>query len=237
MSDLPLYLQIRNKIMSRIQSGEFKSGDRLPTENELRQQYNVSMATVRHALAGLEEKRIIRRQPRIGTIVNPQSSRPELIKLQGFNQMMISKGLKPDVKVLRLEVEKTPQRVKDLFCDQNISNSWHVVRLLMANEESIGLQDLYIHPRFQFSPDDIIGMSSFYKLLKDLHNIKPVSSSETISACLAEEQEAEILGISTHDPLLSIWKSVFDETGLAFEVSHIRYVASRYEYEVQLSMS
>lgn len=234
MSDLPLYLQIRNKIMGRIQSGEFKPGDRLPTQDDLKREYNVSMATIRHALDGLEDKRIIRRQPRIGTIVNPQRFRPELMKLQGFNHMMISKGMKPDVKVLLLEVEKTPQHVKDLFGDQDISNSWHVVRLLMANGEPIGLQDLYIHPRFQFSPDDIIGMSSFYKLINDLHNVKPVSSSESISACLADKQEAEILGISTADPLLSIWKSVCDEAGLAFEVCHIRYVASRYEYEVQL---
>lgn len=234
MSDLPLYQQIRNHIISRIESGEFKPGHRLPTQNEFKEEYNVSTATIRHALDDLERKGIIHRQPRIGTILNPQGIRPEFMKLQGFNQMMISKGLKPNVKVQLLEVGKTPQRVRDLFRDQEIINSWHVVRLLLADGQPIGLQDLYIHPRFQFSPDDIIGMTSFYKLINKLHNVTPTSSEEIISACLADKQEAEILGISSAEPLLSIWKCVYDEAGLAFEVCHIRYIASRYEYEVQL---
>ncbi|WP_404996593.1 FadR/GntR family transcriptional regulator [Caldifermentibacillus hisashii] len=54
VSSKKLYIQIYNQILSRILKGEFKVGDKLPTERELCEQFGVSRAPVRQALSALE---------------------------------------------------------------------------------------------------------------------------------------------------------------------------------------
>lgn len=54
VSSNKLYIQIYNQVLSQIQSGTFKIGDKLPTERELCEQFNVSRAPIRQALSALE---------------------------------------------------------------------------------------------------------------------------------------------------------------------------------------
>lgn len=54
VSSNKLYIQIYNQVLSQIQSGAFKIGDKLPTERELCEQFNVSRAPIRQALSALE---------------------------------------------------------------------------------------------------------------------------------------------------------------------------------------
>lgn len=49
-SSKPLYLQVEADIKNRILSKQYMPGDKLPTENELSDQYNVSKITIRKAI-------------------------------------------------------------------------------------------------------------------------------------------------------------------------------------------
>jgi len=59
VSSKKLYMQIYNQILSEIQSGSFKIGDKLPAERELCESFGVSRAPVRQALGALELNGII----------------------------------------------------------------------------------------------------------------------------------------------------------------------------------
>lgn len=59
VSNKKLYIQIYNQILSEIQAGSFKVGDKLPSERELCAQFGVSRAPVRQALSALEMNGII----------------------------------------------------------------------------------------------------------------------------------------------------------------------------------
>ena len=48
---VPLYYQISQQIRDQIEAGELKPGDRLPTEKELQEEFEVSRATVRRAIS------------------------------------------------------------------------------------------------------------------------------------------------------------------------------------------
>ena len=48
-STIPLYRQILEGIKQKIEAGELKAGDRLPSEQELMEHYQVSRRTVRTA--------------------------------------------------------------------------------------------------------------------------------------------------------------------------------------------
>jgi DNA-binding GntR family transcriptional regulator len=55
----PLYARIAAVLRDQIQSGELQPGDRLPSEQQLRDRYNVSRNTVRLALHALIHEELI----------------------------------------------------------------------------------------------------------------------------------------------------------------------------------
>jgi len=50
---VPLYHQVKSSILSRIETGQWRPGDRLPSEDELADHFKVSKITVRQALREL----------------------------------------------------------------------------------------------------------------------------------------------------------------------------------------
>ncbi|NCS71628.1 MAG: GntR family transcriptional regulator, partial [Candidatus Aenigmarchaeota archaeon] len=55
---IPKYFKISQEIISRIESGELTPGAKVPSENEIIEQYHVSNTTARKALQELEKKGI-----------------------------------------------------------------------------------------------------------------------------------------------------------------------------------
>ena len=71
-----LFQTIKQDILQKLQLKELKPGDRLPTESELMEQYNVSRITASRALNELRNEGIIIRYPGKGTFV---ANKPEPI--------------------------------------------------------------------------------------------------------------------------------------------------------------
>jgi multiple sugar transport system substrate-binding protein len=73
---IPLYYQLKQMIKRKIESGEFKPGDRLPTEQELCEMFGISRTPVRQALTELTYEGILYRRPGLGTFVSDFSLSP-----------------------------------------------------------------------------------------------------------------------------------------------------------------
>lgn len=72
---LPIYAKIAEVLREEIEAGNFKPGDKLPTEEELCRIYNVSRGTVRKAFHILEGEGIIFRRQGIGSFVKNGSEK------------------------------------------------------------------------------------------------------------------------------------------------------------------
>ena len=66
----PLYHLVKKKIVEMVRKGELKDGDRLPPEEEIARQNNISRGTVRMALEDLAREGIIKRYPKRGTFIS-----------------------------------------------------------------------------------------------------------------------------------------------------------------------
>jgi DNA-binding LacI/PurR family transcriptional regulator len=64
------YRAIYNQLRQQILSGQYRAGEKLPTEMELAKRFAVSRATGAAALKALEQDGLVQRAPRRGTIVN-----------------------------------------------------------------------------------------------------------------------------------------------------------------------
>jgi GntR family transcriptional regulator, transcriptional repressor for pyruvate dehydrogenase complex len=101
VSNKKLYLQIYNQILSEIQSGSFKIGDKLPPERELCAQFNVSRAPIRQALSALELNGFIYSRQGEGVYVKGIHSAPE-----NFQSTIILEAVAPeDIIEARMYIE------------------------------------------------------------------------------------------------------------------------------------
>ena len=57
----PLYKQLEEKIIQDIENGIYRKGQKIPTEKELSQMYDVSRITVRKALEEITKQGILER--------------------------------------------------------------------------------------------------------------------------------------------------------------------------------
>ncbi|MBQ1988523.1 MAG: GntR family transcriptional regulator [Clostridia bacterium] len=68
-SDKPVYIQIARRITASVLSGEYKSGEQIPTVRQLALEAAVNPNTVQHAFAELEKEGIIVSHGTVGRYV------------------------------------------------------------------------------------------------------------------------------------------------------------------------
>ncbi|EHL17466.1 hypothetical protein HMPREF9628_00576 [Peptoanaerobacter stomatis] len=78
----PQYLRVADKIKQKIFSGSIKIGDKLPTERELAQRYNVGRPSIREAIRSLENLGLVETLQGSGTYVRNNT---EKIILNSFD--------------------------------------------------------------------------------------------------------------------------------------------------------
>src|SRR5215831_1861530 len=74
IQSLKVFEQITIQIEQKILSGTLRSGDRLPTERELAEQFHASRTAVREAMKILAQKGLVDMRPGRGTVVIDETS-------------------------------------------------------------------------------------------------------------------------------------------------------------------
>ena len=99
----PLYIQIKQFILDKIESGEWTTGQRIATEFELTEQFDVSRMTVNKAIRDLVNEGKLQRRPRLGTFVcDPvEKSESPLLDIRNIAQEVSERGRQYRSKVLK----------------------------------------------------------------------------------------------------------------------------------------
>ena len=112
-SPLSLYYQLKQIIIDKIENRELTENEKLPTEKELCDKYNISRATVRQALKELETEDYIYKIQGKGTFVSPKRYQQDLLKFYSFTDEMKKIGKTPTSKVLSFEVTTPSKKIAD----------------------------------------------------------------------------------------------------------------------------
>jgi GntR family transcriptional regulator len=102
---LSLADQVLDILVERILDGGYPPGSKLPPENELRDEFNVSRSTIRTAVSRLEDRKLVHRQRGVGTFISKQSniSNP-LNEFIEFPQLIRENGYEPGYQELSSEI-------------------------------------------------------------------------------------------------------------------------------------
>ena len=98
---LPAYIRIHDKIKEDVDDGTWKIGQRLPSERDLCETFDVSRMTVRQAITLLVDEGILERKPGSGTFVE---LRKKCVELRVLLRLSNPKGGSHLVSLFRINV-------------------------------------------------------------------------------------------------------------------------------------
>lgn len=99
----PLWSAIAATLTAEIGSGHYRPGDRLPTEAALATRFGVNRHTVRHALAALAERGLVRSRQGAGVFVEQRPTDYPLGRRVRFHQNVLAAGQTPSRRISRTE--------------------------------------------------------------------------------------------------------------------------------------
>ncbi|NES73142.1 MAG: phosphonate metabolism transcriptional regulator PhnF [Okeania sp. SIO2D1] len=221
----PLYIQIANQIRDNINEGVYKIGDKLPTETQLAQHFQVNRHTLRRALASLKREGLIRVNQGRGTFVAGTPIFYPMGQNASYEEALLAQGRQSHCKLLRL---------LQTYADDKITNNLNVEsgepvalieRLNLADNQPIGLITSYFSLiRFPELLQQSYRVQPLTDVLKDTYGCEYIRQTTKISTCLVKVQEARLLHLPINHPIFRIESTHFDqeEQVIEFRISRLR---------------
>lgn len=230
-SPLPLYYQVKQRLVRYIQYGDIAAGEALPTGAELQKIFGVSRITVRRALGELASEGHITRQAGRGTFVLRPKVQDGSGKLGGFFDDVVKQGFRVESQILKNERRAAPSSVaRELGVDKGVSLPY-VERLTFIDDEPIGISSAFINVAegIAFQSQELIARSIF-EFLETRHNIAWHRAERTLEATLPRERECDLLNLKPDAPVLLVRVIVYDEQDEPFATFKAVYRGDRYRY-------
>jgi GntR family transcriptional regulator len=203
----PLHKQISDWLKQEISRGTLEHNEKLPSENELSDKFDVSRVTVRRALQTLENEQLIYRCQGLGSFVSDQRTHQSFSFLNDFSEELAGSGLEPASKVISFGNENIEDR-KDILSFLDIQNKEIAVKLervRLGDGEPIAFDQTWL-PVFygQLIENFDLEKNTIFHILEDEFEIPVDKGCYRIESTLADEEKAEYLKIEVGTPLLLI---------------------------------
>ena len=142
----PLYQQIYDEIKDAIEKGVYAPKERIPSELELAEQYEVSRITVRRAVEELCSDGYLVKQQGRGTFVStPHINRQfHASTLQTFTALCADNGMKAGAHVIDRQIVPARQNEMEFFGLQKDALLLHIKRVRTADGEPIFEENIFV---------------------------------------------------------------------------------------------
>lgn len=232
---IPLYYQIQELLTQQIESGVFKPGDMIPSENELCKLFDVSKSTVLQAIQTLVNKRLVYRVKGKGTFVAKPKINQNLTTLLSYSDEILGQNKTPKNNLLYRREAPISETLANHFGVKPGSPLYIIQRLREVDNMPTALQTSYL-PK-HICPgliDQRLIDDSLYKTLFNRYNIEISSAKETLQVVKADKYESKHLEIKTGDPLFLIERSSIDTTGRTVELVKTLLRGDKTKFNIEL---
>jgi GntR family transcriptional regulator len=217
----PLYAQVRERLIERIRSGEWKPGQLIANEFEIAAEFGVSQGTARKAIGDLaSEGLVVRRQGR-GTFVVEHT--PAHVLFRFFNLFDADgAAVVPDSRDVRSSVAHASSEEHEAL---GLDAGARVIRITRVRTrdgapfiaETIALPEAL----FQGLAEQAEMPNTLYDLFQKAYGVLVTRTDDRLSAVAADTETAAALGIVPGTPLLRIGRIAFglDDKPVEWRVS------------------
>lgn len=233
-SKIPLYLQLMEKLIKKIESQEYQEHEQLPSEREFCEIYDMSRITVRQALQELAREGYIYKLHGKGTFIAPKSYNQNLVKLYSFTDEMKEMGKTPTTKVLSFEKITINKQLALKMDAEPLDEVFKIVRLRLADDEPLMYETSYLPKKiFTHLTATDLEQRPMYNVFLEDYQIGVTKAIERFSASIIREEEAEYLHMVPNQSVMLIKRFAYDNDRLieyTISVAH----GDKFDYTVEL---
>jgi GntR family transcriptional regulator len=244
--------EITAQLQQRIDQEEYVAGQRLPSEREIAEEFDVSRATVRAALLRLQSENIIDVIPRGGAFVRSSSPKaiigmppptkhigPELKHAGSFIRAMEAQGRKTTVRFI--EPSSIIPAGEEIGTQMEMSPQTEVLRryrIHLVERVPFRILDSYYLASLL---GDLLGKDEGYiplfKWLREHKGLRAARAFEKLNCRMPTAEEASLLNISRSQPVVDLERRVWADNGTLFEYSHVIANAALHEFDYSYEIS
>lgn len=165
---IPLHIQLKHLIQSEIQAGKYQ--DKIPSERELMQRFNVSRSTVRESINHLVHEQVLEKVHGKGTFIKSKVTVHEWLNtLNSFTETVRNMGMVPSAQLLYMKESCDDDKVKSILSAEQV---FTFTRLRMADQLPIAIErHFYTNKLGQQLKKFDLNSSTIYDLLENELNV------------------------------------------------------------------
>lgn len=228
-SSIPLYLQLKELIIKKIESNEFPPNSQIPSEQDLCQIYDISRPTVRQAVSELTSSGYLYKEKGKGTFVYGRKNVIDIKDYSGFTDSILDCQSPAEKNIIELkEIESSSiGRLNEIF---NFNTSMAVAEITYLSfinnqkNEVYSLNKSYIS--LSLFPDIISqlkGGKSSIDILRGKYPLIPDKSRSILEIVFADQSDSPLLRVQPGQPLIKLQNTLFSKSGQPVE-----YIISKY---------
>lgn len=228
---IPLYIQIADRLVSQIESGELSPGDRLPSERELSEKLGINRMTLRRALRVLESQGLVLRKHGVGTFVGEPKIDRQMDVVFRFTRRMQNRGFTPGTEIISLDETAVDAALSRQLAVPVSSSAYKILRLRSINREPVMIES-YIIPVRRFPGLDRYDLEnrSIYEVMETEYGVRILRAHQSFEPVVASSFEAELLKIRVGAALMLEKRISYDQDDRPVEYGKDRYRGDRFRF-------
>jgi len=229
--------EIFDEIKQKIDSGEWKANQAIPTERELAANYFSSRTTIRKAIESLKQRGYLHSVHGQGTFVLPLCKRESHL-LHSFTDDINARGSVCAQRILEIGPVRVSNILrKNLNLDIKTDRVFFIRRVRYSGSMPLGIQSswLALKPDQWFTREEMLATGSLYALLENKLAIKLLEATEIISARLPSPNECALLDLRPDDVVLIRSRITLSIERNPVEYVEMVYAAGRYTYKTRIT--
>ncbi|MDL2274000.1 GntR family transcriptional regulator [Oscillospiraceae bacterium OttesenSCG-928-G22] len=236
-SPVPLYQQLRERIVAQIESGAWAPHEMIPSESDFSKRYGISRATVRQVLSELTHEGLLYRVQGKGTFVGDRKILASPLFYAGLREQLERQGIDTETEVLRMAVIDGPDYLAHAMGISGGEERMHVIeRLRSVRGVPISFHRSYLPlRRVPTLNGEELEREQLCVVLERDFSLRRSRMVETLESVRAEGEEAMHLRLSEGEPLLLLKDTLYDAEGEAFEYSEVYFRGDKVKFRFEFS--
>lgn len=221
MDHTPLYVKIKDYIKENIKSGKLQPGDRVPTEKELSDIFDVSRITASTAIRDLVKEGVVYRIQGKGTFISQKKEENiqnhSAFGFEADDNSLLKQGTHETIEAIEIKANK-------YFSDKlNISEEekiYKIVRTKIIDDLVYAVEYVYLpavlYPSLKISE---IRNSLVHNIVEEYCFMTQDKAKVYLKPVIINPEDADLLNINKNTPILLWEKTTFSKEGKILEYS------------------
>ncbi|MDQ0254752.1 GntR family trehalose operon transcriptional repressor [Evansella vedderi] len=225
------YLKVYDELVQLIQSGKLKAQTKLPSENDLAEQYDTTRETIRKALKLLSEHGYIQKIQGKGSIIlDINKFNFPISGLVSFKELASKMGQRARTHLVKLASADPTDYIKEQLQLDGSETIWEVIRVREMDGENVILDKDYLNKKL--IPDLTVRVceNSIYEYIESELGLVISFAKKEITVEEATDEDKKLLDLEGFSSIVVVKNHVYlDDTSL-FQYTESRHRPDKFRF-------